>query len=373
MASAGSSDSAQAHGVPANAQAILLYSLAPSAFHKLKAVLHLHQLSFSEPLPNTILLTTAADSVTQAVSQWREGLTAPELDEVRGALLETPKPSAEDIEHALLRLAELDVLLGRLHGRWLLKVLEADTFFIMFQPLVSVAERRTVAYECLLRARDNWAVIGAERLLATARLMGLTRQLDHAAWGKAVKLGRDILHQGYSLFINFTPSSIYDRRFGLLETMAICQKHDVQFDRLVFEVTEAERVPDLGRLKDMIREYRAEGAKVALDDLGSGYSSILHLTELQPDYIKLDQELVRGAHNDYVRSVLLKAVTDAAHELGIFVVAEGVETEEDLKFCIAIDADLAQGYFLAQPAEVPPVVSADALETLAEWTRDVEA
>ena len=372
MADSGSSQSGQPRSIAADAQAILLYSLAPSAFHKLKAVLHLHQLSFSEPLPNTVLVATDADIVSQAVGQWREGLTSAELAEVRGALLSTPRPSSEDLARAQPRLADLDALLGQLQGRWLLRVLEADSFFIMFQPLVSVAERRTVAYECLLRARENWAVIGAERLLSTARLMGLTRQLDHAAWGKAVMQGRDIVHEGYSLFINFTPSSIYDRRFGLLDTMEICQKHGVQFDRLVFEVTEAEQVRDLTRLKNMIREYRSEGAKVALDDLGSGYSSILHLTELQPDYVKLDQELVRGAHNDYVRSVLLKAVTDAAHELGIFVVAEGVETEEDLKFCIAIDADFAQGYFLAQPAEVPPVVSPEALKTLAEWTRDVE-
>jgi len=108
---------------------------------------------------------------------------------------------------------------------------------------------------------------------------------------------------------------------------------------------------------------------VALDDLGSGYSSILHLADLRPDYVKLDQGLVRGAHADQVRAVLLKAITDAAHELGIHVVAEGVETEQDLRFCWDIKADLIQGYYVARPAQQPPPASPEAIARLEEWAR----
>jgi len=118
-----------------------------------------------------------------------------------------------------------------------------------------------------------------------------------------------------------------------------------------------------------MQDYRAEGAKIALDDLGSGYSSILHLADLRPDYVKLDQRLVRDAYGDHLRSVLLKAITEAAHKLEICVVAEGVETEDDLKFCLEIGADLAQGYFLARPAEVPLPVSSEAMRILDEWDR----
>jgi EAL domain-containing protein (putative c-di-GMP-specific phosphodiesterase class I) len=118
-----------------------------------------------------------------------------------------------------------------------------------------------------------------------------------------------------------------------------------------------------------MQDYRAEGAKIALDDLGSGYSSILHLADLRPDYVKLDQRLVRGAYGDHLRSVLLNAITEAAHKLEIRVVAEGVETEDDLKFCFEIGADLAQGYFLARPAEVPLPVSSEAMQILNQWAR----
>jgi EAL domain-containing protein (putative c-di-GMP-specific phosphodiesterase class I) len=177
------------------------------------------------------------------------------------------------------------------------------------------------------------------------------------------------MQNGLVLFLNFTPSSVYDPKFDAKKTKAMCQEMHVDFSQLVFEVTEAEKVHDLDFLKCVMQEYRAEGAKIALDDLGSGYSSILHLADLRPDYVKLDQGLVRGAHKDHLRSVLLTAVTQAAHKLEIRVVAEGVETEDDLKFCLEIGADLAQGYFLARPAEAPLPISAEAMQVLNQWVR----
>jgi EAL domain-containing protein (putative c-di-GMP-specific phosphodiesterase class I) len=87
--------------------------------------------------------------------------------------------------------------------------------------------------------------------------------------------------------------------------------------------------------------------------------------ELQPDFVKLDRELVQGAYGDRVQSVLLCAIADAAHQLGIGVVAEGVETADDANFCRDIGADLAQGYFFARPASPPPSLSDEAQRWLA--------
>jgi EAL domain-containing protein (putative c-di-GMP-specific phosphodiesterase class I) len=91
---------------------------------------------------------------------------------------------------------------------------------------------------------------------------------------------------------------------------------------------------------------------------------MLHLAELRPDYVKLDGGLVRNASRDRVRGVLLRALAEAAHALEIQVVAEGVETAEDLAFCREIGADLVQGYYLARPASAPEVPAA-ALQRLA--------
>lgn len=359
--------------VIADPSGVLLYSTSPLAFPRLKAVLDLHQLGSTEPLPNTQLILREPALLSAALSQWRDGLEDADLRCVRGALIAQANPSTQELAGAILQLTSVDTLLARLQGRWLPKLMQSpDSFFSMFQPLVSVSSRQTMAFECLIRGRDHTGVIPAGKLLSAAKTMGMVHELDKAAWRSAIRRGAAMAKQGHQLFVNFTPSSIADLKFGLHEAVATCKEYGVPFENLVFEVTEGEQIDDISQLERIVHDYRAEGAKVALDDLGSGYSSILHLADLLPDYVKLDQGLVRGAHGDYVRSVLLKAITDAAHELGIQVVAEGIETEEDLKFCIAIDADLVQGYYLAHPAESPLPVAAEALDTLASWMREPE-
>jgi len=349
----------------------LLYSTSPMAFVRLNAVLDLHGVASIEPAPHTAILTAGAEVLAAVLAQWRDSLDAQDVVLIRGTFFSTTRPTADDVAEAFLHLTDLDALIAQIQARWLPRLLETDAIFSMFQPLVSVETRHTVAYECLMRARDRGLEIGASKLISAARTMGLVHEVDKAAWRSAIRRGHH-LAKDHLLFVNFTPSSISDLKFGLQEAMATCKEHGVPFDHLVFEVTEGEHVGDIKHLERMIANYRAEGAKVALDDLGSGYSGILHLADLLPDYVKLDQGLVQGANSDYVRSVLLKGITEAAHNLGIQVVAEGVETEEDLKFCIAIDADLVQGYFLAHPAESPKPVSVESLQTLADWVRETE-
>jgi EAL domain-containing protein (putative c-di-GMP-specific phosphodiesterase class I) len=355
------------HGVGAKPEAILVYSTSPLALNKLRGVLHFYSLFSTEPLPHTALVSAEANQLTQVINQWRDTLTPEEFTEVRGGLLETRAPTPDDLNRVMLNLFDLDQTLARMKTRWLVRLLAADSFFVMFQPLYSVAQRRTLAFECLLRGNQDGTAVGVDKLLQGAQVLGMSHELDLAAWRAAYKQGRPVVQQGHLLFLNFTPSSMFKPKFAVSETKALAEESGVPFTSLVFEVTEAEKVRDLENLKKIMDAYRAAGAKVALDDLGSGYSSILHLADLKPDYVKLDQGLVRDAYKDQVRGVLLKAIADAAHELGIQVVAEGVETAEDLKFCVDIKSDLIQGYYLAKPNETPPVVSPEALQKLQEW------
>lgn len=357
------------HGVGAKPEAILVYSTSPPALNKLRGVLHFYGLFCTEPLANTALVAAEANQLTQVINQWRDTLSPEEFKEVRGGLLETRTPTPDDLSRAMLNLFDLDQTLAKMKTRWLVRLLAADSFFVVFQPLFSIAQKRTLAFECLLRGNEDGNPIGVDKLLQGAQVLGMSHELDLAAWRAAYKQGQPVVQQGHMLFLNFTPSSIFKPKFAVSETKALAEENGVPFTSLVFEVTEAEKVRDVDNLKNIMNEYRAAGAKVALDDLGSGYSSILHLADLRPDYVKLDQGLVRGAHKDQVRGVLLKAISDAAHELGILVVAEGVETAEDLKFCMDIQSDLVQGYYLAKPNETPPSVAPEVMQKLSEWTR----
>lgn len=344
---------------------VIIHTTAPTALDKLQLLKEHLDITVRELLPRIFLLEGDEAIWERLLSEWRENLSDVEISETKAALLKTAQPAGQDLTTALLSLRPLSEVVVQLQSRWFHTLLSGQGLFVVFHPLVALEERRIVAYECLLRARLDGKIIGAGQLLAAAQSLGRLHQLDQLARRTPIGQGRELLAKGFALFINFTPNSIYDPKTCLRDTVALCRQSGVDLSRLVFEVIEAEQVRDMAHLKGIIAEYRQQGAKVALDDLGSGYASLRYLAELRPDFVKLDQELVRGAYGDRVRSVLLSAITDAAHQLGISVVAEGVETVDDAAFCRDIGADLVQGYFFARPASPPPTLSDEAQRWLA--------
>jgi EAL domain-containing protein (putative c-di-GMP-specific phosphodiesterase class I) len=140
-------------------------------------------------------------------------------------------------------------------------------------------------------------------------------------------------------------------------------------DRVCFEVVETERFPDLRFLKGILDEYRNHGAMIALDDLGAGHSSVAYLAALRPDIVKLDRELVSGIDEDPARGRLVRALVQYAHDLGVRVVAEGIETESELAAVREIGADLGQGWYLGRPGADPVRVNPDLVLNAGQFSR----
>jgi EAL domain-containing protein (putative c-di-GMP-specific phosphodiesterase class I) len=122
---------------------------------------------------------------------------------------------------------------------------------------------------------------------------------------------------------------------------------------VVFEITEAEDAGDVGHLKNIVDYYRGRGFRVALDDVGSGYSSLNLLHQLRPDFVKLDMELVRGVADDPYKATVASKLLELARSLGVATVAEGVETEGELRWVREQGADYTQGYLIARPQSSP--------------------
>jgi EAL domain-containing protein (putative c-di-GMP-specific phosphodiesterase class I) len=115
-------------------------------------------------------------------------------------------------------------------------------------------------------------------------------------------------------------------------------------------VVESEQIADRDHLLNILAYYRREGFRVALDDLGSGYSSLNLLVALRPDFVKLDMELAREVGNDPLRRALVQALVQTAHDYGIQVIAEGVETVESAQILSEMGIRLLQGYLFGKPA-----------------------
>ena len=214
-----------------------------------------------------------------------------------------------------------------------------------FQPIVNVRTREVFAYEALVRGR---AGEGAGQILAQVDARN-RYVFDQTCRTTAVELAAR-LDMPCMVSINFLPNAVYKAATCIRATLQAARRHGFPTSRLIFEITENEELVDKEHLKDIIREYRRHGFCTAIDDFGAGYAGLNLLAEFQPDIIKLDMALVRAVDTDPVRQAIVRGILGVCDALAIKVIAEGVETLEELKTLHAMGVDLFQGYLIARPA-----------------------
>ncbi len=235
---------------------------------------------------------------------------------------------------------------------WLRDLLDAHRYTSVLQPIVhSDDPTRIFAREALLRGveRDG-SVVHAPYMFEVARGCGLLSDLDLAARDSAIEAMTSARHPE-ALFVNLTPSAIDDPLAALAHTVQCIDRLNLAHDRVVFEIVESEHAPDVVHLRGLLATYRDAGFRVALDDIGAGYSSLNRLHQLRPDVIKLDMDLVRGVDRDPYKALIAGKTIEIATELGIATIAEGVETQGELEWARTSGAAFLQGFATGKPSE----------------------
>jgi len=125
---------------------------------------------------------------------------------------------------------------------------------------------------------------------------------------------------------------------------------------IVFEITEREAIENYELFNKAVQYYKDLGFAIAVDDTGSGFSSLETVVELKPDYIKLDISLVRGIQKNMLKQELIKAILNLSAKMGSMVIAEGIETEEELNVLREIGVTVGQGFLFAKPGPAFPVL-----------------
>jgi EAL domain-containing protein (putative c-di-GMP-specific phosphodiesterase class I) len=233
---------------------------------------------------------------------------------------------------------------------WILEQFEDGRIVSHFQRIVHVGDTsRVFAHEALLRGngRDG-EPLEPMSILQQAREAGLLAQLDLAACRCAIREAAR-LPPSVTVFVNFSPAMIEDAETCLQTTLAAIDAAGLAPERFVFEVIEADRIQDAAQLEDVLRRYRRDGFRVALDDLGAGWSTLNLVHRLRPDFIKLDRELIREVHEDRVKDLIASKLLEIGHGLGIRTIVEGVEKPQELQWARARGADFVQGYLIARP------------------------
>lgn len=219
-------------------------------------------------------------------------------------------------------------------------VLEHEQFSIVYQPIFRVAESAVVGYEALARFSGE-PVRTPDKWFNEAGEVGLQTELELAAIRKALQ-GLQRLQVECYLSLNISPQTVVRGSVdGVFDGFPL--------DRLVLEVTEHASVADYETLEGVLRPLRSRGLRLAIDDAGAGYSSFRHILRLKPDIIKLDMSLIQKIDSDPGSQALAVALIWFANETGSKVVAEGVETEAELRTLQRLRVNKAQGFLLGRP------------------------
>ncbi|HYI36758.1 MAG TPA: GGDEF domain-containing protein [Thermoleophilaceae bacterium] len=242
-----------------------------------------------------------------------------------------------------------DTVLQRGRTPWLPAMLDEGDLFMAYQPIVDLSSGETVAYEALVRGALGDDVVAGHQIVAAAHAHDRVRQLDESARTLALEQAAGALDGGERLFVNFDPMSVYDPEICLRNTWATARRVGIGIEQVCFEIVDAERCPDLDFLRRIIERFRAEGASVALQNLGAERTGVTYLRELQPDIVKIDRRLTTGLQAEESRTRMVGGMIDYAHELGCTVGVVGIETEDDLRCVRELGADLGQGFYLAPP------------------------
>ncbi len=217
-------------------------------------------------------------------------------------------------------------------------------FTFAFQPIVDVATREIFSYEALIRGVHNEP---ASQILGQVLPESMHR-FDQEARIKAIFLAT---HLGIDchLNLNMMPLSVVSSAESVRSTVEAANRTHFSVEHIVLEVLEGEAIGDQVRFAELINAYRGLGMMVAIDDFGAGYSGLNLLADFQPDQIKLDMKLVRSIESNGPRQAIVRAVGQVCHDLGIDVIAEGVETANEYAWLVRNGVRLIQGYLLARP------------------------
>lgn len=215
-----------------------------------------------------------------------------------------------------------------------------------FQPIVHAADGELFGFEALLRTEEP-SMPHPECVLDAAQRLGQLRRLGRAV--RDIVTAEFLAYGGdWTVFVNLHPEDLNDP-----ELLDPCSLPAQYADRMVLEITERVALDVVPNLREKIAAARQLGFRIAIDDLGAGYAGLASFVALEPDFVKLDMSLTRAVDQCPTRQKLVRSMTALSREMGITVVAEGIETEQERMALIDLGCELLQGYHFGRPSKLP--------------------
>lgn len=252
------------------------------------------------------------------------------------------------------------------------KLFHKKNINIIYQPIVDLAKGEVMGYEALSRGPVDSFFHNPVNLFGYAEKTNQLYALERVVREKALaQLAEYLKASNHKIFINISPGVVNDPSFRPDEIKSVLNDMGAAPDQVVFEVTERTSIEDFHTFHHSLEYYRRYGFLVAVDDAGSGYSSLQAISELQPDFIKIDLSLIRNIDTTPNKQTLVETFLTFSERTGSRIIAEGIETSGELMCLHKLGIPLAQGFYLARPAFPPPTINQPAVKQLKEFSNTI--
>ncbi len=248
-----------------------------------------------------------------------------------------------------------------LHELELRQILARQAITALYQPIVNLDDYSVIGYEALARGPAETPYEWPEALFTFARQSKLSRELDHQCKIAALAGARE-RPKDTKLFVNTLPSTLDDPDFTGDDSGAMLARYGLEPQDLVWELTERHAIEDYGAFQSIMKRYVDLGYNVAIDDLGTGYSSIQTITHVRPLYLKIDISLVSDIDTNLLKQELVSSLLVLASNINASLIAEGIETQGELEALKGLGIHMGQGYLLGRPSARFPAQVAPAVE-----------
>lgn len=218
----------------------------------------------------------------------------------------------------------------------------------VFQPIVSLKNGEILGYEALSRITSQKTNLSIEELFNISDQLGCLWQLEKVCRRKAVK-SAEYKPTGKKLFLNVDCNVIQDSEFVKGFTKDFLHKHNLKTKDVVFEITERHDFENTDLFKKVMKHYQSQGFEISIDDLGSKYSGLNRINCMNPQYIKIDIELVHNIQNSKSQRSLVSMLVKHCNEMNYTLIAEGIETQEELECLHKLGVPYGQGFYLGKP------------------------
>jgi diguanylate cyclase (GGDEF)-like protein len=240
------------------------------------------------------------------------------------------------------------------------RLLHNEEINMHYMSIVSLRDGEPLGWEALARGPENSPFYSPATLFSYAEETDNVFRLENICRKRAVEQLR-YLKPNQKMFINLDPRAIDDPFLLRGNIFKLLEDYGLNPHNIVLEITERHAITNYAVFRKIIEEYRKKGYLIAVDDAGAGYSSLESIAEIYPDFIKLDMSLIRNIDADSIKQALLETFVQFAEKVKCKIIAEGIETEQELQTLIKLGVPYGQGYYLGKPARGMTKISGQAM------------